>query len=71
MRRGSWKIRIFIGLAIVAFAFFKRCNSKEKNEYTGRVQTINMTADQEIAKGLNDLARSIRSSMAFNQNNPR
>ncbi|WP_273567803.1 M48 family metalloprotease [Maribacter halichondriae] len=52
MRRGSWKIRILIGLAIVAFAFIKRCNSKETNEYTGRVQTINMTAEQEIAIGL-------------------
>lgn len=52
MRRSSWKIRIFIGLAIVAFAFVKRCNSKEENPYTGRVQTINMTAEQEIAIGL-------------------
>lgn len=52
MRRGSWKIRIFIGLAIVAFAFIKRCNSKETNEYTGRSQIINMTEDQEIAIGL-------------------
>ncbi|SFR32014.1 Peptidase family M48 [Robiginitalea myxolifaciens] len=52
MRRGSWKIRIFIGLAIVAFAFIQRCSNKEENPYTGRVQTINMTADQEIAIGL-------------------
>ncbi|UII76718.1 M48 family metalloprotease [Flagellimonas sp. HMM57] len=52
MRRGSWKIRIFIGLAIVAFAFVKRCNNKQENPYTGRVQNINMTADQEIAIGL-------------------
>lgn len=52
MRRGSWKIRIFIGLAIVAFAFIQRCNSKEENPYTGRTQTINMTAEQEIAIGL-------------------
>jgi len=52
MRRSSWKIRILIGVAIVAFAFIKRCNSKEQNEYTGRVQTINMTAEQEIAIGL-------------------
>jgi len=52
MNRGSWKIRIFIGLAIVAFAFIKRCNSKEINEYTGRSQVINMTSDQEIAIGL-------------------
>ncbi|MEL6917771.1 MAG: M48 family metalloprotease, partial [Bacteroidota bacterium] len=52
MRRGSWKIRIFIGLAIVAFAFVQRCNNKEENPYTGRVQNINMTAEEEIAIGL-------------------
>ncbi len=52
MRRGSWKIRIFIGLAIVAFALIQRCNNKEENPYTGRVQNINMTTDQEIAIGL-------------------
>ena len=52
MGRSSWKIRIFIGLAIVAFAFVKRCSSKEENLYTGRVQTINMSAEQEIAIGL-------------------
>ena len=52
MGRSSWKIRIFIGLAIVAFAFVKRCSSKEENPYTGRVQTINMTADQGIAIGI-------------------
>lgn len=52
MGRSSWKVRIFIGLAIVAFAFIKRCSSKEENPYTGRVQTINMSADQEIAIGL-------------------
>lgn len=52
MGRNSWKIRIFIGLAIVAFAFIKRCSSKEENRYTGRIQTINMSAEQEIAIGL-------------------
>lgn len=52
MRRGSWKIRILIGLAIVAFAFVQRCSNKEENPYTGRVQNINMSADQEIAIGL-------------------
>ncbi len=55
MRRGSWKIRIFIGLAIVAFAFIQRCNNKEENPYTGRIQNINMTADQEIAIGLQSM----------------
>ncbi|MGB5818290.1 MAG: M48 family metalloprotease [Saonia sp.] len=52
MRRGSWKIRIFIGLAIVAFALIQRCNNKEENPYTGRVQNINMSAEQEIAIGI-------------------
>tara|TARA_R110000796_G_scaffold41772_4_gene103427 strand:+ start:3099 stop:3866 length:768 start_codon:yes stop_codon:yes gene_type:complete len=52
MNRGSWKIRIFIGLAIVAFAFIQRCNNSEENPYTNRVQNINMTSDQEIAIGL-------------------
>lgn len=52
MRRGSWKIRIFIGLAIVAFAFIQRCSNKEENPYTGREQTINMTSQQEIAIGV-------------------
>ena len=52
MRRGSWKIRIFIGLAIVAFAFIQKCSNKEENPYTGRSQHINMTAEQEIAIGL-------------------
>ena len=52
MRRGSWRIRILIGLAIVAFAFIRRCSNQEENPYTGRVQNINMTAEQEIAIGL-------------------
>ncbi|HUH46155.1 MAG TPA: M48 family metalloprotease [Arenibacter sp.] len=52
MRGGNWKIRIFIGLAIVAFAYVQRCSNKERNPYTGRVQNINMSSDQEIAIGL-------------------
>lgn len=52
MRRGSWKIRIFIGLAIVAFAFIQKCSNKEENPYTGRSQHINMSAEQEIAIGV-------------------
>lgn len=52
MRRGNWKIRIFIGLAIVAFAFIQKCSNNEENPYTGRSQHINMTTEQEIAIGL-------------------
>lgn len=54
MRSKNFKVRLLIGLAIVAFAFIKRCNSKEKNEFTGRLQTINMSSDQEIAIGLDN-----------------
>ena len=52
MRRGSWKIRIVIGLVIVAIALIQRWNNKEENPYTGRVQNINMTAEEEIAIGI-------------------
>jgi predicted Zn-dependent protease len=52
MRRGNWKLRIFIGIAIIAFASIQRCSNKETNPYTGRVQNINMSTDQEIAIGL-------------------
>lgn len=49
--RGSWKVRILIGLAIVGFAFVQRCSNQEENPYTGRVQNIDMSAEQEIAIG--------------------
>ncbi len=52
MRRGKWKVRIVIGLLIVAFAFYKKCANTEVNPYTGTEQFISMTADEEIAIGL-------------------
>lgn len=51
MRGNNVKIRLLIGLAIVAFAFFKKCANREMNEYTGRTQTISMTTEEEIALG--------------------
>lgn len=50
--RGSWKIRILIGLAIVAFAYFNKCSNTETNPYTGREQHITMEPKEEIAIGL-------------------
>ncbi len=50
--RGNWKIRIFIGLALAAFAFFKYCNSKEENPYTKRMQAIALDPQEEIALGI-------------------
>ncbi|MGB3592196.1 MAG: M48 family metalloprotease, partial [Nonlabens sp.] len=52
MRGGSGKIRLFIGLAIVAFGLFKYCGSAETNEYTGETQYIDLTVQEEIALGL-------------------
>ncbi len=52
MRSNKFKIRLLIGVAIVAFAFIKKCNQQEVNPYTGRKQTITMSPDQEIAIGL-------------------
>jgi len=52
MRGGSGKIRLFIGLAIVAFAILKYCSSAETNHYTGETQYVDLTTDQEIAMGL-------------------
>ncbi|NND62796.1 MAG: M48 family metalloprotease [Flavobacteriaceae bacterium] len=51
--RGSWKIRIIIGLLIVAFAFYKKCASTEVNPYTGREQAIALDPQEEIALGVN------------------
>lgn len=69
MRSRNFKVRLLIGLAIVAFAFIKKCNSKEKNEYTGRVQTINMTSDQEIAIGLQHAPQMAQQHGGLHSNN--
>ncbi|NNL82805.1 MAG: M48 family peptidase, partial [Winogradskyella sp.] len=49
MRRGNFKVRLLIGLAIVAFAFLRRCSQQETNPYTGRTQAISLSPEQEIA----------------------
>jgi predicted Zn-dependent protease len=52
MRGKNFKIRIFIALAVVAFAFLRKCSQEEVNPYTGRTQAISLSPDQEIAIGL-------------------
>ncbi|WGK65188.1 M48 family metalloprotease [Croceiramulus getboli] len=52
MRRGGIKIKLLLGVAIIAFALIRNCAQKEENPYTGKVQAINMTPEQEIAIGL-------------------
>ncbi|MGK0254159.1 MAG: putative Zn-dependent protease [Mariniflexile sp.] len=52
MRSRNFKVRLLIGVAIALFFVFKRCSQQEVNPYTGRTQTISMSADKEIAIGL-------------------
>ncbi|GAB5565861.1 MAG: M48 family metallopeptidase [Winogradskyella sp.] len=51
-RRGNFKTRLFIGAAIVIFALVRNWSQREENPYTGRVQAISLSPDQEIAIGL-------------------
>ncbi len=52
MRRGNFKVRIFIFIAIAAFAFLRKCSQEETNPYTGKTQAISLSPEQEIAIGL-------------------
>ncbi|OUS03422.1 peptidase M48 Ste24p [Flavobacteriales bacterium 33_180_T64] len=52
MRGKNLKVRLLIGVVIALFFVVKRCSQREENPYTGRVQTISMTADKEIQIGL-------------------
>lgn len=51
-KKGNFKIRILIGIAIVAFAYLKQCSQQETNPYTGKSQSISLSPQQEIAIGL-------------------
>ncbi len=50
--RGGFKIRLLIGVAIVAFAYLKKCSQQEVNKYTGKTQAVSLSPQQEIAIGL-------------------
>ena len=52
MRGKNLKIRLFIALAVVAFAYLRKCSQEEVNPYTGRTQAISLSPEQEIAIGL-------------------
>ena len=56
-RGGSFKIRIFIGIAIVCFAYLRKCSQQEVNPYTGKKQAISLSPQQEIAIGLQQAPR--------------
>lgn len=52
MRRRNSKVKLLIGLAIAVFAIIKYYSQTDTNEYTGKKQHISISADQEIAIGL-------------------
>lgn len=52
MRKGRLKVRLLMGVAIAGFFVIKHFMSRETNPYTGKVQAINMTTDEEIQMGL-------------------
>lgn len=58
--RGNSKIRLLIGAAIVIFGVIKYYGSREENPYTGKTQAIGMTAEQEIAIGLQNAPQMIQ-----------
>jgi len=51
-RRSGVPIKLILGVGIVIFALVRNCSNKEENPYTGRVQAISMTPEEEIAIGL-------------------
>ena len=50
--RGSLKFRLLIGVAIVGFAYLRKCSQQEVNPYTGKTQAVSLSPEQEIAIGL-------------------
>jgi len=51
-RRGGLKIRLLIGVGIILFSLFKYYSNRDTNPYTGKKQSITLSADEEIALGL-------------------
>lgn len=58
MRRGSnLKIRLIIGAGIILFSLFKYYSKRVENPYTGTMQSIDLTVEQEIRLGLDSRAQ--------------
>ncbi|RXG26839.1 M48 family metalloprotease [Leeuwenhoekiella marinoflava] len=52
MKRGGRALKLFLGVAIVAFGLVRYFGSQEENPYTGRTQAISLSTEEEIAIGL-------------------
>lgn len=51
-RSGGFKIRLLIGAGIILFSLFKFYSQRQTNPYTGKKQSIAISAEEEIALGL-------------------
>ena len=51
-KSGGFKIRLLIGVAIVAFGYMRKCSQEEVNPYTGKTQAVSLSLNEEIAIGL-------------------
>lgn len=69
MRSRNFKIRLFLGIAIVAFAYLRKCSQQEENPYTGRTQTITLSPEQEIAIGLQSAPQMAQQHGGLHPNN--
>lgn len=69
MRGKNLKYRLLIGIAIALFFVIKRCSQREVNPYTGRTQTISMSADKEIAIGLQSAPQMAQQHGGLHSNN--
>ncbi len=69
MRSRNFKFRLLIGVAIALFFVVKRCSQQEVNPYTGRTQTISMSADKEIAIGLQSAPQMAQQYGGLHPNN--
>lgn len=55
MKRGGRALKLFLGVAIVAFGLVRYFGSQEENPYTGRTQAISLSTEEEIAIGLQNV----------------
>ncbi len=69
MKSKNLKYRLLIGAAIALFFVFKRCTQREENPYTGRMQTISMSANEEIAIGLQSAPQMAQQHGGLHPNN--
>lgn len=69
MRGRNFKVRLFLGIAIVAFAYLRKCSQQEENPYTGRTQTITLSPEQEIAIGLQSAPQMAQQHGGLHPNN--